>query len=133
MSYLEQEKYSEILVNKLCQRIKNSILDKEVVNSAYCLTLLNYNEKAVRKLLVQFEDYRDKLSNQVINEHFKNIILKVSFIFYYYRSKRFRKTLKLNYWQMNQKKKLKIILPLKSIKIIILKKKHNLKRLLKIK
>lgn len=36
---------------------------KEWRNTAYCLSLLAYNEKGLRKLLEMFECYREKLND----------------------------------------------------------------------
>jgi len=76
MQYLEKEKYSETLVDKLTSRIANSDNEKDWRNSAYCLSLLQYNEKSIRKLVDNFEFYREKLADDEINEYFKNLLTK---------------------------------------------------------
>ena len=43
---------------------------KEHHNTAYCMSLLAYNEKGLRKLIDCFENYREKLSDQFIMECF---------------------------------------------------------------
>jgi len=76
MPYLEKEKYSESLVEKLCARFKNPE-PKEWRNSAYCLHLLSYNEKGLRKLVDYFEYYREKLADEFINECFRSVLSKM--------------------------------------------------------
>ena len=78
MPFLEKEKYSETLVEKLCSRFKNSQNPKEWRNSAYCLSLLAYNEKSIRKLIEMFDYYRDKLVDQRIMECFRNVQSRVN-------------------------------------------------------
>ena len=80
MNYLEKEKYSDNLVERLCMRFKNTdsnyfifsfnyFLDiKEHHNCAYCMSLLVYNEKGLRKLIDYFENYRESLKDGFIWE-----------------------------------------------------------------
>jgi condensin complex subunit 1 len=77
MQYMEKEKFSESLVEKLCYRFKNTDNEKEWRNTAYCLTQLSYNEKGLRKLIHMFEFYREKLLDQVVNEHYKTLLTKL--------------------------------------------------------
>jgi len=72
--YLEQDKYSENLVNKLTNRIKNTNNQKEVINSSYCIGLLSFNERAIKKLIENFDLYRDQLEIPKVNENFRNLI-----------------------------------------------------------
>lgn len=51
MPFLEKDKYSEALVERLCSRIRTSDNLKEHHNSAYCMSLLSFNEKGLRKLI----------------------------------------------------------------------------------
>lgn len=42
----------------------NNLIDpKEWINASFCLTLIPYNEKGIRKLLEHFDNYRDKLTD----------------------------------------------------------------------
>ncbi len=74
---MEKEKISEQLVDKLCSRFKNSQSNyyykdrKEWYNTAFCLTLIPYNEKGVRKMLEHFDgSYRDKLVDEKVMKYF---------------------------------------------------------------
>ena len=55
----------------------NHLDEKEWRNTAYCLSLLPYNEKGLRKLIEMFENYREKLFDPQIMECFKSILQKV--------------------------------------------------------
>jgi len=77
MQYLEKEKYSETLVDKLCARLKNSDVPKDWRNSAFCMSLLSFNEKGIRRLMDNFELYREKLVDATVNECFKSILTKL--------------------------------------------------------
>lgn len=74
MVYLEQDKFSEQLVSKLCARIRSSGSEKEAINASYCLTLLSISDSAIKKLLSCFNDYRDKLEIEQVYSNFKNIM-----------------------------------------------------------
>ena len=50
---------------------------KEWRNTSTCLALLAYNEKGLSKLLEMFENYRDKLSDDMIRDNFNQILLKL--------------------------------------------------------
>jgi hypothetical protein len=51
--------------------------EKEWRNTAYCLSLLPYNDKGLRKLIEMYENYREKLFDPQIMECFKAILQKV--------------------------------------------------------
>jgi hypothetical protein len=76
MPYLEKEKYSESLVEKLLDRInsKNII---ECRNVALILTYLAYNEKSIRKLTEEYDKYREMLKDAFINKQFQDILTKI--------------------------------------------------------
>lgn len=67
MPYLEKDKYSELLVEKLIQRFDNKNI-KETKNSAYCLAQLAYNEKGIKKLIEMFDIYRPFLATTYIRD-----------------------------------------------------------------
>jgi len=77
MQYLEKDKFSETLVDKLCTRLKNSDNQKDWRNSAFCLSQLSFNEKGIRRLMDNFELYRERLNDPSINDCFKNILTKL--------------------------------------------------------
>ncbi|KAL4444819.1 hypothetical protein ABPG74_016027 [Tetrahymena malaccensis] len=77
MQYLEKDKYSETLVEKLCVRFQNSQNQREWRNCSFCLSQLSYNEKGLRKLIEFYENYREKLNDSEIMENFQNILIKL--------------------------------------------------------
>ncbi|EGR27594.1 hypothetical protein IMG5_193940 [Ichthyophthirius multifiliis] len=77
MQYLEKEKFSESLVEKLCLRFINSNNEREWINCSFCLSQLSYNEKGIRKLLEFYESYREKLTNNTIMENFQGVLSKL--------------------------------------------------------
>lgn len=68
MPFLEKDKFSEALVERLVSRFKNTENIKEHHNSAFCMGMLSYNERGLRKLIDMYEDYRDKLTDHFIME-----------------------------------------------------------------
>lgn len=46
-------------------------------NTAFCLSQFNYSEKSLRKLLELYDDWKEKLSIENINERFLQIYSKV--------------------------------------------------------
>lgn len=46
-------------------------------NIAYCLSLLNYNDKSIRKLNELSKFYQDKLNDEEIKLSFNSILTKV--------------------------------------------------------
>ena len=55
---------------------------KEWRNTAFCLSMLSYNEKGLRKLIDMFEFYREMLIDISVNEAFKTILNKVKYKFF---------------------------------------------------
>jgi condensin complex subunit 1 len=74
---LEKEKYSESLVQKLCERIANSLNLLEIKNAAFCLSELSINEKGLRKILENFESFKKTLENSEVQNFFRNLVMKV--------------------------------------------------------
>ena len=57
------------------------LVQKDWRNSAFCMSMLSYNEKGLRRLIDNFEFYREKLVDATVNECFKAILNKVRDIF----------------------------------------------------
>lgn len=80
-SFIQKERQSESLVEKLCVRFRASngiplftgtfltlLLElQEWRCIALCLALLSYNDKSVKKLSEYFKCYQDKLADEVIS------------------------------------------------------------------
>jgi condensin complex subunit 1 len=74
---LDKDKYSEVLIEKLCLRFGNTPNLTDLRNTAFCLSQLNYYEKALRMLLSLFDHIRPKLEDQEISNCFKVLLNKV--------------------------------------------------------
>ncbi|KAH3732689.1 condensin-2 complex subunit D3 [Pelomyxa schiedti] len=75
-SFLSKERQFESLLEKLCQRIKIHSDPHHSRCISYCLSLLTYNDKCIRKLGEQFPCYRDKLDDDEVYECYCNIVNK---------------------------------------------------------
>ncbi|EAL60491.1 condensin-2 complex subunit D3 [Dictyostelium discoideum AX4] len=74
-SFIEKDKQSETLIDKLLQRFKTSKSISESQNISFCLQLLNYNDKSLKKLIEHFKLYQDKLND---NEIYNNLMISIS-------------------------------------------------------
>lgn len=79
LAFIEKDKQTEALVEKLCHRFKNPAQDTvrtpeaEVTHArdvAFCLTVLNYNERVLKKLAECFKLYADKVYSAVETPRF---------------------------------------------------------------
>ncbi|RIB12547.1 non-SMC mitotic condensation complex subunit 1-domain-containing protein [Gigaspora rosea] len=59
--FIEKDKHTENVVEKLCQRFKNFDDRRQWRNIAYCLSLLPYKSERIIKLLEGMSHYQDKL------------------------------------------------------------------------
>eukprot|EP01103_Thecamoeba_quadrilineata_P010866 TRINITY_DN2462_c0_g1_i1.p1 TRINITY_DN2462_c0_g1~~TRINITY_DN2462_c0_g1_i1.p1 ORF type:complete len:1011 (+),score=148.98 TRINITY_DN2462_c0_g1_i1:371-3403(+) len=75
-TYIQKEKQVESLIEKLCQRFNVCKDTSQCQDIAYCLGLLNYNEKGLRKLLDMWKYYFDHLHDPTILGHFQHIANK---------------------------------------------------------
>lgn len=74
--FIQKDKQAESLVEKLCQRFRMTLDVQQWRNFAYCLSLVKYTDKCVRKLTEQFACFHDKLSDPEIYNCFTEIISK---------------------------------------------------------
>lgn len=75
-SFIQREKQSESLIEKLCHRFSASRTQRQVRDLAFCLSLLSYSEKSVRRLQENFICFADKLSDEQVYQSFNTIIVK---------------------------------------------------------
>lgn len=61
IAYIKQDKQIETLVEKLCQKLKNSAVQTEWRNTAFCLTQVKVTEKILNKLLELYDCYKERL------------------------------------------------------------------------
>ncbi|XP_042208169.1 condensin complex subunit 1-like [Homarus americanus] len=73
-SLIQKDKQQENLVEKLCHRFQATINTRQWRDIAYCLSLLQFSEKSVRKLGENFTCYADKLHESEVYEFFLSIL-----------------------------------------------------------
>ncbi|GER25793.1 condensin complex subunit 1 [Striga asiatica] len=73
---IKKDKQMESLVEKLCNRFTGVSDIKQWEYISYCLSQLSFTEKSIKKLMESFKAYEHVLSEEVVMDHFKNIINK---------------------------------------------------------
>jgi len=76
MQFIQKDKQSETLVEKLCSRFSANTDVKQWRDIAYCLSQLNYSEKAVKKLSELFRLFKDKLADADVYDSFVAVVQK---------------------------------------------------------
>lgn len=76
-SFIHKDKQSESLVEKLCHRFSATRVKRQWQDLAFCLSLLSYSEKSIRRLQENFTCFADKLSDEQVYQSFMAIIAKV--------------------------------------------------------
>lgn len=74
MALIHKDKQVESLVEKLCMRFKVTHHERQWRDVAYCLSLLSYNEKTMKKLIEHIPCFKDKVQINEIYDSFKIII-----------------------------------------------------------
>ncbi|XP_074595671.1 condensin complex subunit 1-like isoform X2 [Brevipalpus obovatus] len=75
---IDKERHTQTLVDKLCQRFKGNVNERQWVDLAFCLSLLKYSDKSVAKLSEHFPLYADKLSVPEVYELFSSVVSTAS-------------------------------------------------------
>nr|XP_045604996.1 condensin complex subunit 1-like [Procambarus clarkii] len=73
-SLIQKDKQQENLVEKLCHRFQATINTRQWRDIAYCLSLLQFNEKSTRKLSENFSCYSDKMHEPEVYDFFLGIL-----------------------------------------------------------
>ncbi|XP_047949782.1 condensin-1 complex subunit CAP-D2 [Salvia hispanica] len=73
---IKKDKQMESLVEKLCNRFTGVSDVKQWECISYCLSQLAFTEKSMKKLMESFKTYEHVLSEDIVMEHFRNIINK---------------------------------------------------------
>lgn len=71
---ISKDKQIESLVEKLCLRFNLSDKRRVWRDLAYCLTLLNYNEKSLLRLKDNFANYKNCLEDDTVYDHLLSIV-----------------------------------------------------------
>ena len=77
LKYVEKDKHTEGLIEKLFAKLKNSVDIYEWRNTTYCLSLLSYTEKNILKLAEYYGNLKDKLDDDIVKENFQSIFNKL--------------------------------------------------------
>ncbi|KAJ2359975.1 condensin complex non-SMC subunit Cnd1, partial [Coemansia sp. RSA 2607] len=73
----EKDRQTENVVEKLCQRFRNTTDPRQCRDIAYCMALLPFkSERSVRRLLDGLSSYQDKLAQDVVYKYFVEIVSK---------------------------------------------------------
>lgn len=75
---INNNKQIEGLVEKLCFRFKVTTQERQWRDIAYCLSLLTYSEKSIKKLMEHVHMFKDKVQVQEVYDYFKHIITSTS-------------------------------------------------------
>lgn len=71
---INKDRQIENLVDKLCYRFKITELERQWRDIAFCLSLLSYTEKTIKKLMDNIGFYKDKVQIQEVYDYFHQII-----------------------------------------------------------
>merc|ERR1711997_1137564 len=74
IALIEKDKHLESLVEKLCLRFRVTKTERQWRDLAFCLSMFNYNDKAIKKLNDNFASYSDKLHEDYVYEALNTII-----------------------------------------------------------
>ncbi|XP_055958438.1 condensin complex subunit 1 isoform X2 [Patella vulgata] len=74
--FVQKDKHCESLVEKICHRYRATRVDRQWRDLSYCLSLLSYNEKSLRKLQENLQCFADKLVDDEVYSCFCSIINK---------------------------------------------------------
>uniref|UniRef100_H2ZI72 Condensin complex subunit 1 C-terminal domain-containing protein n=1 Tax=Ciona savignyi TaxID=51511 RepID=H2ZI72_CIOSA len=76
LEFIEKDKQSESLIEKLCHRFQTTRNRQQWRDIAFCLSILNYTEKGVKKLFDNFSLFADVLRDEQVYFIFNNILTK---------------------------------------------------------
>uniref|UniRef100_A0A7S3ENE7 Condensin complex subunit 1 n=1 Tax=Rhodosorus marinus TaxID=101924 RepID=A0A7S3ENE7_9RHOD len=77
VSFLDKSRHVEGMVDKLCPRFRASDEVQEWRDLSFVLSLLPYQDRALRRLMDNFKTYADKLDDVEVRENFETIAARV--------------------------------------------------------
>lgn len=78
LGLIQKDRQVESLVEKLCLRFRVTTEERQWRDIAFCLALLNYNEKTIKKLIDNVQHFKDKVQIEEVYQSFKTIISNTS-------------------------------------------------------
>ncbi|KXS19739.1 hypothetical protein M427DRAFT_152232 [Gonapodya prolifera JEL478] len=77
LEFIDKERQTENLVDKLCLRFRSAEGERQWRDISFCLTLLSFkSDKSVKKLIDHSSTYGDKLHEETVYKHFVEILAK---------------------------------------------------------
>ncbi|CAH1774609.1 unnamed protein product [Owenia fusiformis] len=73
-SFIQKDRQCESLVEKLCHRFRATRVDRQWRDLSFCLSMLSYNERSIRKLQENFACFGDKLADDEVYNCFMIVI-----------------------------------------------------------
>ncbi|XP_017868110.1 PREDICTED: condensin complex subunit 1 [Drosophila arizonae] len=78
LGLIQKDRHIETLVEKLCLRFPVTRVERQWRDIAYCLSLLTYNERSIKKLIDNVQHFKDKVQVDEVYQSFKLIITNTS-------------------------------------------------------
>ncbi|KAH8418366.1 hypothetical protein KR222_004050, partial [Zaprionus bogoriensis] len=78
LGLIQKDRQIESLVEKLCMRFPDTRTERQWRDISYCLSLLTYNERAIKKLIDNVQHFKDKVQVDEVYQSFKLIISNTS-------------------------------------------------------
>lgn len=78
MALVQKDREVQSLVEKLCLRFRCTTEERQWRDIAFCLSLLTYTEKTIKKLIDSIRDFKDKVQVDEVMDYFKQIITQTS-------------------------------------------------------
>ncbi|KAM8712120.1 hypothetical protein ACLKA7_012616 [Drosophila subpalustris] len=78
LGLIQKDRQIETLVEKLCLRFPLTRAERQWRDIAYCLGLLSYNERSLKKLIDNVQHFKDKVQIDEVYQSFKQIITNTS-------------------------------------------------------
>ncbi|XP_069703056.1 condensin complex subunit 1 [Periplaneta americana] len=78
MPLIQKDRQMESLVEKLCLRFRLSQSERQWCDLSYCLSLLQYSDRSLRRLSENLSCYADKLHSPKVYEIFNSILTSIS-------------------------------------------------------
>lgn len=73
-SLIEKDRQTQCLVEKLCQRFRATLIERQWRDLTFCLTIMSFSEKSVTKLYEHLGAFADKLTCEAVYEGIKSIL-----------------------------------------------------------
>jgi len=76
ITFIQKDKQTETIVDKLCSRFDASDSPRHHRELAFCLSAVSHNDKSVRKLIDNYKAYGNKLGDEQVHASFVALVAK---------------------------------------------------------